>query len=520
MKSSLKEQDTSHTTKTLERIRPELNLEKWSIWQPAKSQNALKTKILERGITLADGSRVNARVKVAPTTEGALTTEDQKTYYALIRYWEENDRPDTVTFFSMRRLAKLLKKRWGTDVINSLTESLTRLRGTLFTWENSYFDNSTKETIDLLDTFNIISDLKIVRRKKEGAVNKGVGYFRFNDFVLNNLKTNHTKPLLFDVVVSFKSEIAQLLYVHLDLILNDKTLYERRTKELFEDLGLEGTSYKNPSNRKQKLEKALQELKGVPLTSGSISSIALEKTKDGKDHKLVVRKGSRAAVALAELEEGSAQAPDILPAANGPSSKLEQENWQQAIELVKYFYQLFHGTKKNHVNSKAADQAVSLIAQYGYEQARYVVEYARRQAPETNFQIQTFGGVLQYSARAIADYEEYQHLQQQRAASEAEETEHRRLEADHAQYRNQAIDAYLAEHGDELPERIREMKAALLQERRSLYSQWKDEVFTDFALRMVRRDIADELELQDFGDYYDQHRSREVATSPSDTPNQ
>src|SRR5690554_952348 len=102
MKPTSADQSTDRKARTIERIRPELNLEKWSIWQPAKSQNALKTKIIEREITLADGSRVNATVRVAPTTEGALTTEDQKTYYALVKCWEENDRPEAVAFFSMR----------------------------------------------------------------------------------------------------------------------------------------------------------------------------------------------------------------------------------------------------------------------------------------------------------------------------------------------------------------------------------------------------------------------------------
>lgn len=160
------QEDQTSASTALEKIRPELNLEKWSIWKPAKSQNAPKARILEREVTLPDGSKMKAKVKVGFTDEGELTTEDRKTYYALVKQWEDNGRSDQYTSFSTRKLAKLLKKKWGTNVIEAITKSLIRLRATPFTWENSYFDNNTKETFELLETFNILSELKIVRRKK------------------------------------------------------------------------------------------------------------------------------------------------------------------------------------------------------------------------------------------------------------------------------------------------------------------------------------------------------------------
>jgi len=88
-----------------------------------------------------------------------------KTYYALVKHWEDHGRPEHYTPFSLRRIAKLLRKKWGTNVIDSVTQSLIRLRGTLLIWENSYYNNTTKETAELIDTFNILSELKIIRRK-------------------------------------------------------------------------------------------------------------------------------------------------------------------------------------------------------------------------------------------------------------------------------------------------------------------------------------------------------------------
>src|SRR5258708_31709346 len=192
-------------TRALEKIRPELNIEKWSIWQPAKSKSQPRARVIEREVTSSSGDKVRARLKVGYTDQGALSSEDQKTYYALVKHWEDRGRPDQYTAFSLRRISRLLKKKWGTNVIDSMTESLMRLRGTLLVWENSYYDGATKETAELIETFNILADLKIVRRKIDGVVNREVGYFRFNDLTLRNLQTNHTKPVLFDVVLAFNS---------------------------------------------------------------------------------------------------------------------------------------------------------------------------------------------------------------------------------------------------------------------------------------------------------------------------
>src|SRR5215831_17723152 len=268
------------TKTSVEKIRPDLNLEKWSIWQPSKSKTKPRARIFRREIVLPDGRKVSAEVEVGFTQKGMLTTEDQKTFYALIKIWEEKGKPTEQTFYSSRGLARILKKGWGTNVIESTGQSLLRLRMTPLIWRNSYHDSARKDVIEELDPFNILSDLKVIRRKSDGHVTQEYGYFKFNDFILANLLNHYTKPLLLDVVLGFKSELAQILYTHLDLIMARRDHYERRTKELFEDLGLDGESYKHASKRKQALLNALKELKGVRLTTGVITTATLERTKD------------------------------------------------------------------------------------------------------------------------------------------------------------------------------------------------------------------------------------------------
>jgi len=397
----------SNKSVTVEKIRPELNLEKWSIWQPSKSKSPPKERIAEREITLQGGNKLTATVEIGFTQRGELTTEDQRTYYALVKQWEESGRPDHYTFFSLRHLSRTLRKKWGTNVITALTESLIRLRTTPFIWKNSYNDAATKETIRILDTFNILSDLRIIRREQDGIVNKEVGYFKFNDFTLKNLRANHTKPVLLDTVLSFRSEVAQILYTHIDLILADKMQFERRSLELFSDLGLRGKAYRNPSNRKQILMPALKELEGAFLSTGMISLATLERTKDDKDYKVVFKKSRRllTASSVEEIHEsrGLVQPPKPVPGAEFGKEPISSE----AKELVAYFYSLFQPeVQKIYFNSKAIDQAISLIASLGNERSRFVVKFSAKVAPQTNYNPQTFGGILQYTSRAMAEFDE------------------------------------------------------------------------------------------------------------------
>jgi hypothetical protein len=419
-----------------ERIRAELNLEKWAIWKPAKSKTQPTERKLRREYALEEGKKIIAEVEVGYTNKGELTTEDQKVYYGLVKIWEDAGRPNEVTPFSLKLISKTLKRGWGSNVIESLTGSMLRLRVTPLIWTNSFEDGLAKKTIEVLDPFNILSTLKIIRTKADGHVTKLAGYFRFDDHIMKNLQANLTKPVLFEVIIGFKTDIAVLLYPHLDLVLFDKTFYKRRTKDLFNELGLDGKAYRNRSDRKRALEPALKDLEYVPLTSGRIASITLEETADGKDFNLVIRKGKLVALPKINHYRESSSNPvaqtmsdtppssrevDSRPQPEQPAHPVDHELDRQAKELVTHFYQVFHAGKRSHINYKSKGQAISLITQYGFEQSKYIVDFAHREAPKTNFDIQAFGGVIQYTSRALDEYERRKLAQEQIAKIRDEE---------------------------------------------------------------------------------------------------
>ena len=415
------------------KIRAELNIEKWpAIWCPASSKRKPAVRILERETKDREGNIYNSRVEVGFTQWGMLTTEEQKMFYALVKQWEDCGKPDTQVFFSDRLLQRLLKKTWGTNVIEAITKALRKLRATPIEWTKSY-QNKTESGIVLKDRriFNILSELRIVEREVHGSTNKALGYFKFDDAILQNLLNNYTKPLLLDTIIGINSAIAQLLYVHIDLMLARKDCYERRSKELFQDLGLNNPEYNRQYERKRALEKAMAELAGISISTGILKITRIEKTSDNQDYKVIFQKVSQSVPALeGEPDSEEEQGSDVT---TNDYSKQKDPTVLQAEELVQYFHKIFHGVDEPQPTSKEIAQALTLITHYGLAHARHVVEFARAAAERTNFKIQHFGGVLSYASRAMADLERQPPSREeskkviQRLTEEAQEEEQRRI---------------------------------------------------------------------------------------------
>jgi hypothetical protein len=390
-----------------EKIRVELNVEKWpALWRPASSKNNPTLRTLERAFSFDDGGRGSSKLEIGFTHLGTLTTEDQKMFYALIRHWEESGKPaDRPVFFSDRLLARLLKKKgWGTNVIEAITASLRRLRTTPLRWIKSYHRNDgTDRQYEEETFFNFLDKLKIVTKREHGHVTNQQGYFQFDCNILANLLANYTKPLLDEEFFKLQTEIGQLLYTHADLILADKTRYERCTRELFLDLGLlDNPSYRYASNRKQALQRPIAELQGMRLSTGVLKSLSIERTKDGKDYKLIFLKGKYETPQPDDLPATLVTEPVVVnhyADSKVPSPRADVE------ELVKFFHQTFHGIDKADLLTRELDQATALIGKYGSERAKHIVLFARGEAAKTNYQVQHFGAILNYASRGNADFD-------------------------------------------------------------------------------------------------------------------
>jgi hypothetical protein len=297
-----------------------------------------------------------------------------------------------------------------------------------FTWDKTYEDGATKTRLKLQEIFHILDSLKTIYRERDGHVTTEAGYFRFHEAILKNLQVKYTKPVLFDVVLSFKSEIAQMIYTHVDLVLSDKATYKRRTRELFDDLGLIGKEYAKLSVRARRLEPALRELHGKPLTTGMITRAVLEKTKDGEDWNLIISKGRAGAAFPAE--------PEVIPFAATRTATPDAE------ELVRYFHLVFHSTSDCPPTWKALDQTTALIARVGMEKARHIVDFAHGEARATKFKVAAFGAILQYESRALQDFEKSKQ-RRARQPEQGRDSKAKQAVTDHEQAIDAAVTSYL-----------------------------------------------------------------------------
>lgn len=280
-------------TSTNQVIRSELNIERFPLF--TTSQFKGKSREYTREERLPSGDVQQKRVvigKIADNEVGVFRILDLKCFYTLVKLWENAGRPvDQDVSFSIHRISKILGKVWSGRSYKQVKDSLERLRKIPIDWIHAFYCKDRDETHELLETFTILAVLKLYeKRGKKQRVMEALSCFRFNESIIANLLNNYSKPIWLDVVLNLHKEISILLYLHIDLVMAKRTDYARRLDNLIlEDLDL-GGSYPYPSYRRRVIEPALKELKGIRLSTGTLTSAELEKTQDGADWKVVFKK--------------------------------------------------------------------------------------------------------------------------------------------------------------------------------------------------------------------------------------
>lgn len=409
-------------------IRAELNLCKLLfIWETSKSKK--KSKVVEQKEILSDGSIKIKRITIEGVGEkGTLLTVKKhfKTLLALIKLYEDAGRPEKVTF-GVHQLAEVLGLSWGRTTYRYLKEALEGLRKVPLTFENVFYNKQTGETEEFIKIFNWLEDLEIYGKLKNKQPNFTISTYTFNKYIRQNILNNYTKPLFFNTITNFKTEVAILLYNHIDLVMADKNCYERNLKNLIEiDFKLDG-NYPSPGHRKILFNKPIKELEGVKLTTGILTGIHLEKTKDGKDYKIVCRK-SLPSLSLAETGK--------------ESEKLAAPTETQAQDLVSYFHTQIDPQSQYAATGKELHQAQDLLNQYGMEKSKEIINYSVKQAKETNFKMQFFGAVLNYIPQAIDYIKKDEERQKQHQAQRQIEKRNEEQERRYKEYLHQEIEKH------------------------------------------------------------------------------
>ena len=76
-----------------------------------------------------------------------------------------------------------------------------------------------------------------------------------------------------------------------------------------------------------------------------------------------------------------------------------------------------------------------LLAEYGLEKALFIIDFAHQAARETNYKLELFSGILEYTPRAMGVYEQLK----MREIQQFSEERVRWLQEQYEEYRRQAI---------------------------------------------------------------------------------
>ncbi|MFH0947457.1 MAG: RepB family plasmid replication initiator protein [Elusimicrobiota bacterium] len=316
--------------------RTDINFEKWSIFTTRK-QNCGRT--LQR----TNGDGLTQTVSISPLEKNSkhytLTASECKLMYVLKKLWQNaGSSLEKPVLFSMKQLADELGLKWSGETLKHLKRWLMALRGVMIIFENCYKTSKDGEIIKMTEMMTILHHLKIFEKNKKdtGVPISAFSEFQFHPYILQSLHNNFVKPVRLDVICQLKSDIAVILYRWLDLMLFGQNMIEREFGNLAKELGLEHIRNNNLLNQ---VKHAASELEGKELVTGMIETCKVERLKDGRGWKLVVKKSK------------------VVNAVLGDSDNYRQQA-ENEVQCRKYFDSLAPETQKQIMTkiNQAAEQ--------------------------------------------------------------------------------------------------------------------------------------------------------------------
>lgn len=273
-------------------VRSELNLQKWICLFATRHYKGRSRELVRKTkngeIRVIVGRQIDDRGREVQV--GLLRVPAYKILQALIHIWEVHGKPDDWVVSSLYELATVMKQQWGGATGKTLRIYLKNLRDIPIQWIG--FFSKKDGYIDILEDqpLRFIKIEFLTRKRKEEEI-KCRFRFKFDERIQDNLLLGYTKPLRLDVI-SKLDDISTLVYCHVDLVMADRNVYVRKSKQLLKDLGLDAKRYRYPSWRKAALEKVIDELivipqkegkAGTPLSTGILTEMFISRTKDKKD---------------------------------------------------------------------------------------------------------------------------------------------------------------------------------------------------------------------------------------------
>ena len=491
----------------------ELNFDFAQFFYPQEKRKIFEIRYFQSQITDERGNQQSVSAVVnSHATLGTLITFDERVFYALIEIWLEQSKSYTV-IFSEREVARRLHISWGKQSAKAISESLKRLRLVGIEWQGSFYDSAQGRFIEIDNPFTIINHLKTVSTKNKG-VGSRIAEFRFDERVIENLNSNYSRPVRFDIILSFHSPLAQALYSLLDRQLYGTKEYHRTTAGLLlDDLNLIGKSYKRKSKRVEYLNRVRNELLNTPTSYGEV--IDKYEIKSGKDDALLwVNRSGASRIKGQKIEvletsrikrsepsqkpqkprqEAEKAQPRVTPTS---TSKKPLEAESEALEVLNYFDEVFGlgGDADKQHSKNVVSKAEAFIKRDGLEKTKFLIDFAHREAPKTKYQPRTFNGITQYRADALKEWKANERLRQRQEReaqkmaqirSENARSNHEKIyRDDYFEYVNELVDSL----GNEHPESFNEFRWWQAKQRREREEELEGNPTKKIALEFFERE--------------------------------
>jgi len=293
-------------------------------------------------------------------------------------HWKAPANEDGTRDFTLKRLGD---GRWSGGGVHGSTPkrlkaALLRLRFNGLILSNIYRNPLTGGLISDTDTFTILDKLRLIEHlpidPKTGLPQEKYEHltsrFRFNKTITAALESGNIKPIFVAHLLALdpRAEAALLAALFLDVVMADKTAWQRRAQALIaDDLQLTG-SYPAPSHRKKVLDRIVSHLQGFPVSTGLLR-LSIELTKDKTDYKLVVSKSALPLLLerrynLEKSRKATSRTTQFkmpFQARTGHPYNLTEEQEQKAEALATYILETIGQPKNRSAYFKLAAQAIA-----------------------------------------------------------------------------------------------------------------------------------------------------------------
>ena len=503
MRDSIPKQQSlfGQQSQKIEVVRVEKNLNTIGFFTPSsKKLVGIPAKKVNIKIRSSTGQRVDAQATIFPSAEfGLPTTADQDKYFAFQKLIERLRGGDGLITnpvrFTSAAMLEILGMTQGGKNYQEISIWLRRMTFTGIESEGVVFLAGKKKYAR--DMFHVFHRSVAVGEVLEDGTVAQENYVWLSDWQLDNLNNRHTLPLNYDVYRTLQLHIGKALLPLLQLwfYASREQYTEKRYTQLCSLLGIQ--QYHAVSRIRQQIGPSLDELKRQSF----LSNWEIGETADGSDYKLRMWAGN-AFVSSADLRQATQAKPLLLPHQN---------------DILKALVE--HGVREDKACNLLLNMPDDQLAMDQIEWGD--AEIARKAG--TAAAIQNVPGFLIYilqsnhpvpasfitTRRRRLLEAAHEQAEKERALAAQREVERYERKEQYELFLAQNTDAYIATNmpDDLLKRRLGAMRKKIMQTN-TLAKGWPAQVLDEYSMRLLREELALDLDLPTFDDFCRQPQSQ------------